>query len=71
MMFQSYYASHFQKLEKYLKHRWRRWHSRALLTNDYEFWLGAVGLAINKKLSGLLLTQFADPDITVSVADGQ
>jgi hypothetical protein len=67
--FQSYFASHFQKLEQYLKHRWRRWHRKASLTNDCEFWLGAAGSAINKKLSVLQMKQFADPGITVTVAD--
>ena len=68
-MFQLYYASHFRKLEQYLKHRWRRWHSRALLTNDCEFSSGAAGSAINKKFPVLQLKHFADPDITVTVAD--
>jgi len=40
-----------------------------LLTSDCEFWLGAAESAINKKLSVLQLKQFADPDITVMVAD--
>jgi hypothetical protein len=40
-----------------------------LLTNESEFWLGAAGSAIDKKLPVLQLKQFADPDITVTVAD--
>lgn len=69
MMFQSYCASHFQKLDKYSKLRWRRWHRRALLSNDCEFWLRAAGPEINDKLSILLLARFADPGTTVSVTD--
>jgi len=45
------------------------WHRKALLTNDREFRLGAAKSAINQKLPVLQLEQFADPDITVMVAD--